>query len=68
MYYKLIDATGHDNGIIQVNLETKEFEKLAKEYRASTGNQLTTSGIYQFLTKKGYAVVTVNPIEIPVSA
>ena len=67
MYYKLIDKTGHDNGIVQVNLETEEFEKLAKEYRNTTGNQLTTSGIYQFLTKKGYAVVTVNPIEIPVS-
>lgn len=67
MYYKLIDTTGHDNRIIQVNLETKEFEKLAKEYRTSTGSPLTTSGIYQFLTKKGYAVVTVNPVEISAS-
>ena len=31
MYYKLIDATGHDTGIVQVNLETEEFEKLAKD-------------------------------------
>lgn len=66
MFYKLIDAAGHENGIIQVNLETEEFEKLAKEYRTTTGNPLTTSGIYQFLTQKGYAVVTVNPVDVPV--
>ena len=67
MFYKLIDETGNDHGMVQANLESEEFERLAKEYRNTTGNQLTSTGIYKFLTKKGYAVVTVNPIEIPIS-
>ena len=67
MFYKLIDEGGNDHGIVQVNLETDEFERLAKEYKDTTGDQLTTVGIYEFLTKKGYAVINVDPIEVPIN-
>lgn len=67
MFYKLIDEAGNDHGTLQVNLESEEFERLAKEYKHITGDQLTTSGISRFLTKKGYAVVNVDPIEVPVN-
>ena len=67
MFYKLIDEGGNDYGTLQVNLESEEFERLAKEYKNTTGDQLTTVGITQFLTKKGYAVVHVDPIEIPIN-
>ena len=64
MFYKLIDEMGNDHGMVQVNLESEEFERLAKEYKRTTGDQLTTVGISEFLTRKGYAVVNVDPIEI----
>ena len=67
MFYKLIDDGGNEHGTLQVNLETEEFERLAKEYKHTTGDQLTTSGITKFLTKKGFAVVNVEPIEIPIN-
>jgi len=67
MFYKLIDDGGKDYGTLQVNLESEEFERLAKEYKNKTGDQLTTSGIAKFLTKKGYAVVNVNPVEVPIN-
>lgn len=67
MFYKLIDDIGKDYGMLQVNIETDEFERIAKEYKQTTGNQLTISGIAKFLTKKGYAVVNVDPIAIPLS-
>ncbi len=66
MFYKLIDDGGNDYGTLQVNLESEEFERIAKEYKNKTVDQLTTSGIARFLTKKGYAVVNVDPIEIPI--
>jgi hypothetical protein len=67
MFYRLIDEAGNDYGMLQVNLESEEFERLAKEYKNTTGDQLTIEGIYKFLTKKGYAVINVDPIEIPIS-
>ena len=67
MFYKLIDDGGNDYGTLQVNLESEEFERIAKEYKNKTGDQLTTAGIARFLTKKGYAVVNVDPIKIPIS-
>ena len=67
MFYKLIDEVGNDYGMLQVNIESEEFEWLTKEYKHSTGDQLTTSGISWFLTKKGYAVVSVDPIEISIT-
>ena len=66
MFYKLIDDGGNDYGTLQVNLETEEFERLAKEYKEKSGNLLSIAGLYQFLTKKGYAVVSVDPIEVPI--
>jgi len=67
MFYKLIDEGGNDCGMLQVNLESDEFERLVKEYKKTNGDQVTTAGISRFLTKKGYAVVNVDPIEIPIS-
>ena len=67
MFYKLIDESGNDHGVLQVNLETDEFERLAKEYKEMSGDLLPIAGLYQFLTKKGYAVINVEPIEVPIS-
>jgi len=67
MFYRLIDEVGNDYGMLQVNIESEEFERLAKEYKNTTGDQLTTAGISKFLTRKGYAVVNVDPIEIPIN-
>ncbi len=67
MFYKLIDESGNDHGMLQVNLETEEFERLAKEYKHTTGDQLSTAGIAKFLTKKGYAVINIDPFEVPIS-
>lgn len=67
MFYRLIDEVGNDYGILQVNIESEEFERLAKEYKNTTGDHLTTAGISKFLIGKGYAVVNVDPIEIPIN-
>ena len=67
MFYKLIDDGGNDYGTLQVNLESEEFERLAKEYKQKTGDRLSTSGIAKFLTEKGFAVVNVDPIEVPIN-
>ncbi len=66
MFYKLIDQSGNDQGVLQVNLESEEFERLAKEFKEKSGNLLSIAGLYQFLTKKGYAVISVDPIEVPI--
>ncbi len=66
MFYKLIDQSGNDQGVLQVNLEFEEFERLAKEFKEKSGNLLSIAGLYQFLTKKGYAVISVDPIEVPI--
>jgi len=66
MFYKLIDQSGNDQGVLQVNLESEEFERLAKECKEKNGKLLSTAGLYQFLTKKGYAVINVDPIEVSV--
>ena len=67
MFYKLIDDDGNDCGIVEVNLKSEEFERLAKEYKNATGGKLSTAGIYKFLTQKGYAVISVDPVEVPIN-
>jgi len=67
MFYKLIDASGKDHGVLQVNLESEEFERLAKEYKSITGNLLSIAGLYKFLTQKGYAVINVDLVEVPIN-
>ena len=56
-----------DSGWLTEGLVTEEFERLAKEYKEKSGNLLSIAGLYQFLTKKGYAVVSVDPIEVPIT-
>jgi len=66
MFYKLIDQSGNDQGVLQVNLETEEFERLAKEFKKKSGNLVSRTDLYKFLTKKGYAVINVEPVEVPI--
>jgi len=64
MFYRLVDGVGNNCGILQANIENDEFERLTKEYKHTTGNQLTITDISRFLTQKGYAVINVDPIEV----
>ena len=66
MFYKLIDQSGNEQGVLQVNLESEEFERLAKEFKEKSGKLVSITDLYKFLTKKGYAVINVEPIEVPV--
>jgi hypothetical protein len=66
MFYKLLDQSGNDQGVLQVNLESEEFERLAKEFMEKSGKLVSITALYKFLTKKGYAVINVEPIEVPI--
>jgi hypothetical protein len=66
MFYKLLDQSGNDQGVLQVNLESEEFERLAKEFMEKRGKLVSITALYKFLAKKGYAVINVEPIEVPI--